>query len=91
MKGVQDHLRELKEERRGIREVETKTESRTFSFGKSFSNSQSFGHLWAFLPPHPSFKQDKVAQHKCEDLLYHIRVGSSARTHIAVFTMINGT
>jgi hypothetical protein len=62
MYGVQDHLRELREEReRRIREVETKTESRRLSFDKSFCNSRSFGHLWAFLLPQASFKQDKVA------------------------------
>jgi hypothetical protein len=51
----------IKGRERGITEVETKTESRRLSFGESFCNSQSFGHLWAFLLPQPSFKQDKVA------------------------------
>jgi hypothetical protein len=47
MKGIP--TKRIKGTERGIREVETKTESRRLSFDKSFCNSQSFGHLWAVL------------------------------------------
>jgi hypothetical protein len=39
----------LKGGERGIREVETRTESRRLSFDKSFCNIRSFGYLWAVL------------------------------------------
>jgi len=89
MKGVPPHR--IKGRERGIREVETKTESRRLSFDKSFCNSQSSGQLCAFL--FLIQVSNKTKQHSTSMKTYFTtkKVRSSERANIALFTVINGT